>query len=118
MAKSPSGIDQIRVWARHEANKYSKSQARSFVQDKLRNGAYFGSEVDRLAFEYLCARVGVQVDWVRHDLNAGWTPPVKEEKVGKERPTKRESTGAKSGQDSWWEEDDGWEGSSDGGRYA
>jgi hypothetical protein len=118
MAKSPSGIDKVRVQARHEANKYSKSQANSYVKDKLRDGAYFGSEVDRLAFEYLCARIGVQVDWVRHDLNAGWTLPVKEEKVGKERPAKRESIGAQSGQGGWWTENDGREGSSDGGRYA
>ena len=127
MAKQTSGVNKVRVRARHAANKLSRSETEAHVRKLLSTGtAYFGSPEDKLTFEFMCARVGVEVDWVRHDLNVGeffgdegWSAPVEEEKeIGKKGPAKRESTGAQSGQRGWGEENDGWEGTADGGRYA
>ena len=106
MVKQAGGVNKVRVAARHAANKYSRSEAEKYVRGLLSiHSAFFGSEVDRLTFEYLCERIGVEIEWVRHDLNEGLTLSVKGEKGGKKGPAKRESTGEESGQGDFWEED-------------
>lgn len=105
MEEQVGNISKINVMARHEANKYSKSQALEFVRSKLIPGpAYFGSAVDRRVFEFLCARVGVELEWVRHDLNEGLTQ--EEKPVGNKRPATRKSSRETSSQTYWWDEDD------------